>query len=104
MTHKPHEDAPCRWESGELGFSVEHARPVSPEHETAVDAALGLQLVQIRLPKPLLDDLELIAREQGLGCHALIRRALARFVAAECGKHAPATAHLAEDEARLMYG
>jgi len=104
MTPTPHEDAPCRWESGELGFSVEHARPAPVEHETAVDDALGLQLVPVRLPKPLLEALELIAREQGLGCHALIRRALARFVAAESGKHAPATTQLAEDEAQLMYG
>jgi len=104
MTHEPHEDAPCRWESGELGFSVEHAHPVSREHETAVDTALGLQLVPLRLPKTLLDDLDLIARKEGLACHALIRRVLARFAAAESGKHAPATVPLAEDEAQLMYG
>jgi len=104
MTHEPHTDTPCRWESGELGFSLEHARPVSRKHETAVDDALGLQLVQLRLPKPLLDDLELIAREQGLACHALIRRALARFVAAESGSNAPATVPLPEDEQPLMYG
>jgi len=104
MTHTPHEDAPCRWESGELGFSVEHARPVSREHETAIDDALGLQLVPVRLPKALLEELELIACEQGLGCHALIRRVLARFAAAESGKSAHVTTQLAEDEAQLMYG
>jgi len=104
MTHTPHEQTPCRWESGELGCSLEHARAVSKEHETAVDDALGLQLVQLRLPKALLDDLELIAREQGLGCHALMRRVLARFSQSEVGKHAPATASLAENEAQLLYG
>jgi len=104
MTHKPHEDTPCRWESGELGFSVEYARPVSPEHETAVDDALGLQLVPLRLPKALFDDLELIARDEGINCQALIRRTLARFVAAASGSNAPATVQLPEDERQLMYG
>jgi len=104
MKHESYENVPCRWESGELGFSVEHARPVSPEHETAVDAALGLQLVPLRLPKTLLDELDLIARKEGLACQALIRRVLARFAATESGKNTPATVPLAEDEAQLMCG
>jgi len=77
------EEAPCRWESGELGDSIPHARAVSTAHAAAVDEALGLQAVDIRLPKQLLDDLDLIASEQGLARPALIRRVLAQFVAAQ---------------------
>jgi len=77
------EDERCRFETGELGQSVEHARPVSVEHQVAVDDALGLQMISIRLPKSLIEDLKLIANQQGLGYQPLIRRVLLRFAAME---------------------
>lgn len=75
--------APCAWESGELGFSAEHAKPVSKEHQAAVDDALELQMISIRLPKSLISDLKLIAEKEGLGYQPLMRRVLMRFTAAE---------------------
>lgn len=77
------EDESCRWETGELGRSVEHARPVSVEHQASVDDALGLQMISIRLPKSLIEDLKLIASQQGLGYQPLIRRVLLRFASME---------------------
>lgn len=43
----------------------------------------NLQLISIRLPKDLIDDLKLIAKDQGMGYQALTREVLKRFVAAE---------------------
>lgn len=43
----------------------------------------NLQLISIRLPKDLIDDLKLIAKAQGMGYQALTREVLKRFVAAE---------------------
>lgn len=73
----------CAWESGELGNSAEHAVPASREHGAAVDEALGLQMISIRLPKALISDLKLIADKEGLGYQPLIRRVLMRFAEAE---------------------
>ncbi|WP_129136365.1 hypothetical protein [Luteimonas sp. YGD11-2] len=80
---EPTGDKACPWDTGELGLSVEHARPTTKEHAVAVDDALGLQLISIRLPKRLIDDLKLIAGDEGLGYQPLIRRVLMRFAAAE---------------------
>lgn len=43
----------------------------------------NLQLISIRLPKDLIDDLKLIAKDQSMGYQALTREVLKRFVAAE---------------------
>ncbi|MFZ5662682.1 MAG: hypothetical protein ACOY9B_08250 [Pseudomonadota bacterium] len=76
-------DVRCPWESGELGGSVEHAKPVSQEREAAVDEAMGLQMISIRLPKTLLADLKFLAEREGLGYQPLIRRVLIRYASHE---------------------
>jgi len=73
----------CPWENGTLGDSVEHAVPVSREHAKEVDDSLGLQMISIRLPKRLIEDLKLLAEKEGLGYQPLIRRQLLRYVAGE---------------------
>jgi len=73
----------CPWENGELGNSVAHAVPVSREHAKAVDDSLGLQMISIRLPKQLIEDLKLLADKEGLGYQPLIRRVLLRYTAGE---------------------
>lgn len=78
-----HDADNCPWETGALGLSEDHAVPVSEEHESAVDEALELQLISIRLPRGLIADLKFIATNEGLGYQPMVRRVLQRFVAHE---------------------
>lgn len=71
------------WEDGRLGMDASQAVPVSKEIDRAVDEALGLQPISIRLQKDLLEDLKVIAKLNGLGYQPLIRQVLTRFVACE---------------------
>ncbi len=74
----------CKFESGELGLSEEHAVAASPEHERAIDESLAMQLISIRFPKSLIDDLKFIAKREGLGGYQpLIRRVITRFAESE---------------------
>lgn len=70
------------WNNGELGESIESAKPVSQELAQAIDSALGLQMISIRLPKSVIEDFKVIARIEGIGYQPLMRTALIRF--AEC--------------------
>lgn len=72
-----------KWESGELGASAEHVRVSSPAKAEAVDAALGLQLVSIRLPRKLIADLKAIAEYHGIAYQPMVRDLLTRFSQAE---------------------
>ncbi len=69
-----------KWEQRELGASAEHAKPSAPETNKAVDDALGLQLISIRLQSDLIEELKQIARDEGLGYQPLIRNVLTRYV------------------------
>ncbi len=69
-----------KWEKRELGASAENAMPSAPEANKAVDDALGLQLISIRLQSELIEELKQIAREEGLGYQPLIRNVLTRYV------------------------
>ena len=83
MMTNPNEASECRWETGELGASAAHAVAAPQQLERDVDDALGLQLISIRLPKRLIEDLKLIATKEGLGYQPLVRRVLLRFADAE---------------------
>ncbi|MCU0996849.1 BrnA antitoxin family protein [Stenotrophomonas maltophilia] len=76
-------DNECRWESGEFGLSEQHAVAAPASVERDIDEALALQMISIRLPKQLINDLKLIAPKEGLGYQPLIRRVLQRFVEGE---------------------
>lgn len=71
------------WESGRLGASKEHAVARSRLQEQAVDDALDLQLISIRLPKAMIEDLKFLAAREGLGYQPLIRRVMKRYVQGE---------------------
>ncbi len=71
------------WDNGEFGHSAEHAVAASANLDAEIDDALGLQMISIRLPKKLIDDLKLIAKKEGLGYQPLIRKVLIRFAHAE---------------------
>lgn len=94
-TPKTIPEAECPWETGVLGTSEEHAVVHGAEHSQAVDEALAMQLISIRLPKDLIEGLKFIANREGLGYQPLIRRVLQRFSEAEF--KAIATEMLARD-------
>ncbi|PUE27661.1 hypothetical protein B9Z39_07855 [Limnohabitans sp. JirII-29] len=68
------------WESRALGASAEHVAVADIAHDMALDEALGLQSISIRLPKQLIDQYKLIAHFHGVGYQPLMRDILGRFV------------------------
>lgn len=72
-----------RWDTGELGRDEKYARVADDVDENAIDAALGLVPVSIRLQRSLIDDFKMIARQQGIGYQPLMRQILTRFAVAE---------------------
>ncbi|MEZ4534416.1 MAG: hypothetical protein R3D26_05300 [Cyanobacteriota/Melainabacteria group bacterium] len=68
------------WDSRELGASPESVRVVSEAEASEIDDVMELQLISIRLQKQLIEDLKLIAKQEGIGYQPLIRQALTRFV------------------------
>lgn len=70
------------WDSGELGENAESARAASADTTQAINDALGLQMISIRLPKSVIEDFKVIAQIEGVGYQPLMRTALVRF--AEC--------------------
>ncbi|MNY35749.1 hypothetical protein D3C86_1701780 [compost metagenome] len=70
------------WEQGGLGEDEAHA-VVAPDESAALDRALGLQAVSIRLQKSLISDFKFLAEEHGMGYQPLMREALRRFAEAE---------------------
>lgn len=73
----------CDWESGKLGRDEAHVRVADPVEEVALDDALGLQLISIRLQGALIKDMKLIAEYHGVGYQPLMRDVLNRFAHTE---------------------
>ena len=71
------------WEQGTLGRDEAFVRRSSPAREHAVDDALGLQMISIRLPKELLSRVKLIAGYRGVAYQPLMRDVLGRWARAE---------------------
>jgi hypothetical protein len=67
------------WERGDLGRDENFVRRSPPEREDAVDDALELQMISIRLQKELIRALKAIADYHGIGYQPLMRDILARF-------------------------
>ncbi len=75
---------PEAWDDRLLGADEQYAVAVGPEHDVAVDEALGLKLISIRLPESLIDDFKNIATiNGGMGYQTLMRQVLKRFAASE---------------------
>lgn len=68
-----------QWEKGEVGSSEEHVRKISPEEERAVDDALDLQVVSIRLQKGLIEAFKELAKREGIGYQPLMRQVLTHY-------------------------
>lgn len=68
------------WDSRALGADEAHVVVADSGLETALDDALGLQSISIRLPRQLIDQYKLIAHFHGVGYQPLMRDVMARFV------------------------
>ena len=68
------------WDSRALGASATHVAVAGTAHEQALDKALELQSISIRLPKQLIEQYKLIAHFHGVGYQPLMRDILTRFV------------------------
>ena len=72
------------WENGALGRDEEFAQIAKEVSMSEFDEMLELQMISIRLPKGMIQDLKMIAKENGLGGYQpLIRRVMQRFIEAE---------------------
>jgi len=71
------------WETDKLGQDAEYAAEASLEEELALDDALELKLISIRMQKSLIRKLKLIANYHGIGYQPLVRDVLSRFVGNE---------------------
>lgn len=68
------------WDSRALGASAKHVAVADTAHEQALDKALELQSISIRLPKQLIEQYKLIAHFHGVSYQPLMRDILTRFV------------------------
>jgi hypothetical protein len=73
-------NTPEAWEDGVLGRDEQFVVVADASHEAALDEALGLQAISIRLPRQLIEHFKLIAQFHGVGYQPLMRDVLARFV------------------------
>lgn len=68
------------WDSRALGAEESFVQVADVAHQAALDEALGLQSISIRLPKQLISQYKLIAHFHGVGYQPLMRDVMARFV------------------------
>lgn len=70
------------WDAGDLGRDRKHAKKVKVSHEqrTKKDEGLDLQLISIRMPRSLIDDLKEIARLNNQKLTGAVRRPVERRV------------------------
>ena len=77
------EDTAENWENGTLGTDEQYVKRSNPELDKAVDDALCLQAISIRLNKDLIDTFKRLAAYYGIGYQPLMRDALRRFAEGE---------------------
>jgi len=68
------------WDSRVLGASEDHAKPAPEEESKAIDSALGMRLLSIRLQYELIAQLKQLAKLEGIGYQPLMRQVLTRYV------------------------
>lgn len=71
------------WENGTLGEDLDSAKAVSSDKASAIEEALGLQMISIRLDKELIETFKNLAKYHKVGYQPLMRDALRRFADAE---------------------
>jgi len=74
-----------QWETRKLGADPKFARSteVPASFHEILNKSSNMQMISIRLPKELIEDMKEIGNSQKLGYQALIREVLKRFVDAE---------------------
>ena len=72
-----------KWDARELGASDQHVAVAPEEDSLALDSALAMKLVSIRLPIPLIEALKAIAGHHGIAYQPMIRDLLTRFARSE---------------------
>lgn len=77
------QDADDAWDEGLLGRDEKFAQVANHIDIAALDVALDMQMISIRLPKSLIEDFKSIAQLHGLGYQPLMRQALQRFADGE---------------------
>jgi uncharacterized protein (DUF4415 family) len=84
-THDQNFDDIELWENRALGASSEHVieSEMPVEMQNQLNKANNMQLISIRLPRDLIDDLKMIGKSESLGYQSLIREVLKRFAASE---------------------
>lgn len=80
MATKKIESNDAAWDDRKLGADEGHVAVAGGEHLSALDDALELQMISIRLPKQMIDQYKLIGHFHGVGYQPLMRDILARFV------------------------
>ena len=80
MATRKVESAQQAWDERRLGASDAHVDVASAEHDVALDEALGMQLISIRVPKQMIAQYKLIAHFHGVGYQPLMRDVMARFI------------------------
>ena len=71
------------WEDGSLGRSEEHVKRSDENRTASVDDALGLQMISLRLPKDLLEQLKVIAKYHRIGYQPMVRDVIGRWARTE---------------------
>ena len=94
MTLKKIRNTEQAWDERKLGAEAEFVGVADESHDEALQEALNLQAISIRLPKDLIRSYKLIADFHGIGYQPLMRDVLQRFVAPEL-KHILETQHKA---------
>lgn len=71
------------WDSRALGADEQFVAVADESHTAALEEALELQAISIRLPREMVRNYKLIADFHGVGYQPLMRDVLHRFVAPE---------------------
>lgn len=72
-----------QWDNGTLGCDEAYVAVAPHANAIAIDDALGLQMISIRLPKELIESFKAIAKANGMGYQPLMRTTLQRFADSE---------------------
>ena len=71
------------WENRLLGADEAFVAVAENVNESAIDEALGLKMISIRLEQSLIEDFKAIATINNMGYQTLMRQALKRFAESE---------------------
>lgn len=89
------------WEDRTLGASRAHARPAPAETEAAIEQALGLQAISIRLPRSVIETYKALAQMHGVGYQPLMRDAICRWAESELKQMVIGAAEVKRQESHI---